>query len=236
MASPDPILNLRAVHKSYPRGGANDGVKVLSNIDLTVARGESLAIVGPSGSGKSTLLNIIGALDQPTSGQVELEGERLNELDDRQLARVRSGKIGFIFQAHHLLPQCSVVENVLLPTLAAERPGRSGAEQRANELLDRVGLKDRMTHRPGELSGGECQRVAVVRALINQPILLLADEPTGALDQASAQTLAQLLIELNREKQVTLILVTHALDLARRMARVKELRDGQFVEGQRASS
>ena len=235
MASPDPILNLRAVHKSYPRAGSDDGVKVLSNIDLTVARGESLAIVGPSGSGKSTLLNIIGTLDQPTSGQVELEGERLNELDDRQLAAVRSRKIGFIFQAHHLLPQCSVLENVLLPTLAAERQSRPGAEKRANELLDRVGLKDRMTHRPGELSGGECQRVAVVRALINQPILLLADAPTGALDQASAQTLAQLLIELNREKQVTLILVTHAPDLARRMGRVKELRDGQFVEGHPAS-
>ncbi|MBI3875864.1 MAG: ABC transporter ATP-binding protein [Verrucomicrobia bacterium] len=242
-----PLLKLTAVHKSY---NATDGVApvgVLRDISLALARGESLAIVGPSGCGKSTLLNIIGTLDRPTSGEVLLDGQNLAALDELQLAAVRNRQIGFIFQAHHLLPQCTVLENVLVPTLArsspvlrntlapsdGERAGVRGSPEtpkvRAIRLLKRVGLDHRLSHRPGQLSGGERQRVAVVRALINQPKLLLADEPTGALDRASAETLAQLLLELNREENVTLIVVTHALDLARKMSRVVELRDGQFV-------
>src|SRR5205814_8032829 len=194
------------------------------------ARGESAAIVGPSGSGKSTLLNIIGTLDRPSSGQVLLDGRELNQLDDIQLAVVRNREIGFIFQSHHLLPQCTVLENVLVPTLANKDAAlRNGSVERAKRLLEKVGLGARLTHRPGQLSGGERQRVAVARALINQPKLLLADEPTGALDRASAQNLADLLVRLNREEGVTLIVVTHALDLAKRMGRVIELRDGRLV-------
>ena len=203
---------------------------VLNDISLDLTRGESLAIVGPSGSGKSTLLQIIGTLDQPTSGSVSLNGQDLSVLDDQQLADVRNRQIGFVFQSHYLLPQCTVLENVLVPTLATDEASvRNGASERAERLLKRVGLGERMSHRPGELSGGERQRVAVVRALINQPPLLLADEPTGSLDQTSARDLGQLLLELNREEGVSLIVVTHARELAQRMTRVLELKEGHLV-------
>jgi ABC-type lipoprotein export system ATPase subunit len=234
MPSPAALLNLVGVTKRYDSPGNTGSLTILDQVSLTVARGESLAIVGPSGSGKSTLLQIIGTLDRPTSGQVTLEGQDLNQLDDLQLAAVRNRQIGFVFQAHYLLPQCTVLENVMVPTLAktsrsTEDNHVEPAETRANRLLKRVGLADRVGHRPGELSGGERQRVAVVRALINQPRLLLADEPTGSLDHASAQQLGQLLVELNREEGVTVILVTHALELAQRMGRVMELKDGRLA-------
>ncbi|MDB6023496.1 MAG: transporter ATP-binding protein [Pedosphaera sp.] len=229
MSSSQMLLKLSNIALRYNSGGGAEPVSVLKGVSLEVARGESLAIIGPSGSGKSTLLNIIGTLDRPTSGEVLLAGQDLSRLDDAQLAAVRNRQIGFIFQAHHLLPQCSVLENVLVPTLAtADAALRQSAPKHAARLLKRVGLESRMTHRPGQLSGGERQRVAVVRALINQPQLLLADEPTGALDRASADQLATLLLELNREENVTLIVVTHALDLAHKMGRVMELRDGVF--------
>lgn len=223
------VLKLSNITKQYDGVGGTGALPILREVTLEIGRGESVAIVGPSGSGKSTLLNIIGTLDRPTSGQVLLEGEDLSRLDEQQLAATRNRRIGFIFQGHHLLPQCTVLENVLVPTLATkERKLRDGAEARAKRLLERVGLAERMSHRPGQLSGGERQRVAVVRALINGPQLLLADEPTGALDRASAEQLGELLVELNREEGVTLIVVTHALDLARRMKRVLELRDGKL--------
>jgi lipoprotein-releasing system ATP-binding protein len=225
----DVLLKLVEVSKEYDSTAQVDQVIVLNGINLEVQAGETLAIVGPSGSGKSTLLNIIGTLDRPTSGQVKLDGEDIHQLDDLQLATVRNQRIGFIFQAHHLLPQCSVLENVLVPTLASRKNHRSGTEERARRLLKRVGLGARLNHRPGELSGGERQRVAVVRALINQPKLLLADEPTGALDRASAHNLAQLLVELNEEEGVTLIVVTHAFDLAQRMQEVYEIREGKLA-------
>jgi ABC-type lipoprotein export system ATPase subunit len=197
-----------------------------------LSQGESVAIIGPSGSGKSTLLQIIGTLDHPTTGLVNLAGQDLNQLKDDQLAAVRNEQIGFVFQFHYLLPQCSVLENVLVPTLArrSSNNGRASErpEARANRLLERVGLSQRLGHRPGQLSGGERQRVAVVRALINRPRLLLADEPTGSLDHSSAQLLAELLGELNREENAALILVTHAVDLARRLKKVFELRDGKL--------
>ncbi len=224
-----PLLQLTDVSRRYESPAGAEAVSVLRDITLEIERGESVAIVGPSGSGKSTLLNIIGTLDRPSTGQVLLDGQDLSRLDDIQLAAVRNREIGFIFQAHHLLPQCTVMENVLVPTLAnRDARLRDGAAERAERLLERVGLGARRTHRPGQLSGGERQRVAVVRALINQPKLLLADEPTGALDRASAQNLADLLVQLNREENVTLVVVTHALDLARRMGRVLELRDGRL--------
>lgn len=222
------LLQLDQVTKSYDAGGGV--VKVLNALSLEILSGESIAIIGPSGSGKSTLLNIIGTLDKPTSGKVFLSGDDLSTHSEDQLAEIRNRRIGFIFQSHHLLPQCTVLENVLVPTLAAkDKTLRDGAKERGIELLKRVGLGDRLTHRPGQLSGGERQRVAVVRALINRPKLLLADEPTGSLDKNSSHDLAQLLTELNREEKVTLILVTHALDLADKMQRKLELSDGHLI-------
>ena len=226
------LLKLTNISKSYPAADLSGGatqISILSGIDLELARGESLAIIGPSGSGKSTLLNIIGTLDRPTAGSVRLGDQELTTLSDLELAEVRNRKIGFIFQGHHLLPQCSVIENVLVPTLASnDKELRATAPARARELLKRVGLAGRLEHRPGQLSGGERQRVAVVRALINDPMLLLADEPTGALDRTSAQNLSQLLVELNQERNVTLIVVTHALDLAAKMKRTLEICEGRL--------
>lgn len=223
-----PLLRLDQVARSYHSGSGT--IRVLDAISLEILSGESIAIIGPSGSGKSTLLNIIGTLDKPSSGKVLLDGDDLSAHSDEKLAEIRNLRIGFIFQSHHLLPQCSVLENVLVPTLAAkDKTLRDGAKDRGIALLKRVGLGDRLTHRPGQLSGGERQRVAVVRALINRPKLLLADEPTGSLDRTSSQQLAQLLTELNREENVTLVLVTHALDLADKMQRRFELNDGKLV-------
>lgn len=221
-----PLLELRDVSKSYP---GPVPVPVLRGASLTITRGESAAIVGPSGCGKSTVLNLLGTLDLPDSGTLSFEGRDLTKLSAKELAAFRNRQIGFIFQQHHLLPQCSVLENVLLPTLADAKRAPADAEARARALLDRVGLDARLDHLPGKLSGGERQRAAVVRALINQPALLLADEPTGALDRASATEIGKLLVELNREQGVTLIVVTHSIDLAALMNRTVELRDGQFV-------
>lgn len=199
----------------------------MRNITLKVPPRETIAIVGPSGSGKSTLLNIIGTLDTPSSGQVLLDGLNLNFLSTREQAKLRNDKIGMIFQMHHLLKQCNVLENVLVPTLV--NPIQAGAEERAKHLLDQVGLSHRLYHRPSQLSVGEQLRVAVARAMINRPILLLADEPTGSLDHAGAEHLADLLISLNKLEGMTLIVVTHSLSLARRMNKVYELIDGQLV-------
>jgi len=230
MSTVAPLLKLEKVTKHYVAATGAERVTVLREVDLDIAAGESLAILGPSGSGKSTLLNLLGTLDQPTSGRVWLDGVDLSTLREEELAAVRNRQMGFIFQSHHLLPQCSVLENVLVPTLAdPSRKLRADACERARRLLQRVGLEARLHHRPGQLSGGERQRVAVVRALINQPKLLLADEPTGALDRASAHSLGQLLAGLNREEGVTLVVVTHAADLARQMQRALELRDGALV-------
>jgi lipoprotein-releasing system ATP-binding protein len=224
------LLQLSGVSKEFTPAAGAAPLKILSGVNFEVRPGESIAIVGPSGSGKSTLLNLIGSLDRPTAGKVLLDGQDLTALDDRELARVRNQRIGFIFQGHHLLPQCSVLENVLVPTLADGNARNNDARGRAEALLKRVGLADRMDHRPAQLSGGERQRTAVVRALINQPKLLLADEPTGALDQASAGNLADLLVKLNREEKVALITVTHSPGLAGRMGRALEIRGGQLVE------
>lgn len=226
------LLELSGVSKSYRSSGDAPETPVLKGVNLNLAAGEAVAIVGPSGSGKSTLLNIIGTLDRPDSGRVLLNGKELTTLSDDELARVRSRDIGMIFQLHHLLPQCTALENVLIPTLAEGPEKRTEpAEQRAQRLLERVGLTGRFHHRPGQLSGGERQRVAVVRALINEPKLLLADEPTGALDQKSADTLADLLIELNREESGALLVITHSPTLAARMGRVYEMRDGILGNG-----
>jgi lipoprotein-releasing system ATP-binding protein len=226
MAEQAAILELSGVSKSYT---SPEGVEtaVLRGVDLKISKGDSVAIAGPSGCGKSTLLNIIGTLDRPTSGRVTLDGRDVSTLPEAALAEVRSQVVGFVFQLHHLLPQCSILENVLVPTLVAK--GAGDVEARARALLERVGLGQRLSHRPGQLSGGECQRAAVVRALINKPKLLLADEPTGSLDRSSAESLAALLGELNREEGVVLVTVTHAADLAAKAGKVYDLRDGRLT-------
>jgi ABC-type lipoprotein export system ATPase subunit len=225
------ILKLKDVSKCYDSVLNAPPVRVLDAITFEIEAAQSVAITGPSGSGKSTLLNLIGGLDRPTSGQVFFEDEDLGHKDEKQLADFRRTRLGFIFQAHHLLPQCTVLENILVPVLSAPQTAasRQAAQDRGLRLLERVGLKARADHRPGQLSGGERQRVTVVRALINQPKLLLADEPTGSLDRAAAEELARLLLELNREEKVTLILVTHAADLAARMQRRFHLLDGRLA-------
>jgi ABC-type lipoprotein export system ATPase subunit len=186
-------------------------------------------VVGPSGSGKSTLLNIIGALDIPSSGEVTLFGKNLADCDDTQLSRIRNREIGFVFQLHHLLPQCTVLENVLIPTIPMGLKMRNAEiEERAKKLLARVGLDKHMDYFPAQLSGGEMQRVAVVRALINKPKLVLADEPTGSLDKDSSENLGRLLVEMNKEEGTALIAVTHSLDFAQLMEKVFRLQDGML--------
>jgi ABC-type lipoprotein export system ATPase subunit len=220
------LMELDQIAKEYVAVDDGGPVSVLRDISLTVAEGDCLAIVGPSGSGKSTLLNIMGGLDVPSRGEVRLEGRNLADCSERELARVRNREIGFVFQLHHLLPQCGVLENVLLPAIPAGTAGDPATLVRARRLLTRVGLGERLNHRPGQLSGGECQRVAVVRALINGPRLLLADEPTGSLDADSSAALGRLLLELNREENIALVVVTHSRELARRMGRTLHLRQG----------
>ena len=222
------LAELHNVTKSY-HSDANP-VPVLNGIELQIEHGETIAIVGPSGCGKSTLLNLLGALDRPDSGEVRVADKNLNDLNAGELAEYRNTTVGFIFQLHHLLPQCTVLENVLIPTLARKNADRSAPRARAAKLLEAVGLGHRLDHRPGQLSGGERQRAAVARALINEPKLLLADEPTGSLDRTSAERLANLLAEIHRLEKITIVMVTHAPDLAKRMGRVLELVDGKLVE------
>lgn len=218
-------LLVEHVAKSYPTRG--EPLMVLRDVSLQLAPGENIAIVGPSGCGKSTLLHLLGTLDQPTSGKITLRGEDPFSLDEARLAHFRSRNIGFVFQEHHLLPQLTVLENVLVPTLAEGRPDTT-LVARAKELLDRVGLSQRLEHRPGELSGGERARVAVARALIKKPALLLADEPTGALDRTTAQTVGQLLIDLQQQEQAMLVVVTHSAALAEMLQRRVELDEGRI--------
>jgi len=208
---------------------------VLKNVSLALSPGETLSVVGPSGAGKSTLLNIIGSLDKPTSGSVRLGDEEVADLSGARLAAFRSRQVGFVFQDHHLLPQCTALENVILPTLAADSSKEHGlparghdAPARANELLDRVGLAERMDSFPAQLSGGERQRVAIARAMVNDPPLLLCDEPTGNLDQTTGDRIGSLFAELAAERDVMVIVVTHNLDLARRFRRTVELREGML--------
>jgi lipoprotein-releasing system ATP-binding protein len=220
-------LRAEAICKSFPTRTRE--LVILRDISLTLSAGESAVIMGPSGSGKSTLLNILGTLEPPTSGRVTLDGTDPFDLPERELARFRNRRVGFIFQEHHLLPQCTVLENVLLPTLTEKRGAEGDNLDRARRLLDRVGLSDRLDHRPAELSGGERQRVAIARALVNRPSLLLADEPTGNLDRSTAVTVADLLAEVHREESAILIVVTHSDRLAERFGRRWELNDGRLV-------
>jgi lipoprotein-releasing system ATP-binding protein len=232
-------LILQKLCKSYPTRSGE--LSVLRDINLTLQDGESLAILGPSGSGKSTLLYLLGTLERATSGTYKLGEQEPFRLSDAALAHFRNRAIGFVFQDHHLLPQCSVLENVLIPTLAGggteavtlnphgmER--RETYEMRARQLLERVGLSHRLDHRPAELSGGERQRVAVARALIHKPMLLLADEPTGNLDRKTAQTIGEMLLEIHQQEKTMLIVVTHSAELAKLLPRKMEMLDGTLVD------
>ncbi len=229
-ALPTMLLEVRNLTKTYRAPDGGDAVDVLRGANLNLTAGETLSIVGPSGSGKSTLLNIVGALDRADSGEVLVEGRDVEKLSEAEVAAYRNTTIGFIFQLHHLLPQCTILENVLVPTLARARGDRAALRTRAEKLLEAVGLSHRVHHRPGQLSGGERQRVAVARALINEPKLLLADEPTGALDRTNAARLVDLLLEISGSHDVAVMMVTHAPELAKRMARAVELVDGKFEE------
>lgn len=219
-------LIVEHLSKDYPtRSGP---LSVLRDISVELNRSEALAVIGPSGSGKSTLLHILGTLDRPTAGKITLEGTDPFTLPEPQLADFRNRRIGFVFQDHHLLPQCSVLENVLIPTLVGERS--TDALPWAKQLLERVGLAKRLEHRPAELSGGERQRVAIARALIRKPLLLLADEPTGNLDRTTANVVGDLLLELHGEQQTILVCVTHSAELAARFPKRMEMNEGQLSE------
>ncbi len=221
------MLAINQVSKQYTT--AAGPVQVLSGVNLTLERGSAVAITGPSGSGKSTLLYILGTLEPPSSGSVTLEGQDLFSLDERTQSAFRNEKIGFVFQDHCLLPQCSVLENVLVPSLVAP-PG--DYRSRALALLDRVGLSHRLSHLPAELSGGEKQRVAIARALIRNPLLVLCDEPTGNLDRESAGAVASLLLDLHLDQGNILVVVTHSGELASRMHRAYEIADGRLRESE----
>lgn len=206
----------------------SEPLRILDGVSVELERGESLAVVGPSGSGKSTFLHIAGTLDSPTSGSIELCGTALDSLAEKNLANFRNDHIGFVFQEHHLLPQLTALENVLIPVVATGSTDDESVE-RAKSLLDSVGLGDRMTHRPAALSGGERQRVAVARAMVREPILILADEPTGSLDQANAEKIGELLLSLQKQNNSILISVTHSEKLANLFGKKVRLENGKFV-------
>lgn len=220
------MISLEGIRKTYRQGG--NEIRALDGIDMVIDRGDNVAIMGPSGSGKSTLLNVLGALDKPDAGSYRFQDDDVALLDDDGASRLRNRRIGFVFQSFHLLPRLTVLENVLLPLRYSDALD-AGAEARARQLLGRVGLADRVDHRPGELSGGQMQRAAIARALVMQPPLLLADEPTGNLDSKSAADVLALLEELNSEGQ-TLVMVTHDPDIAARARRSVHLRDGRIAE------
>ncbi|MEW6490224.1 MAG: ABC transporter ATP-binding protein [Thermodesulfobacteriota bacterium] len=226
----DALLEARDVRKVFVQGGAR--LEVLKGIELTVARGECLAVVGPSGAGKSTLLHILGGLDRPSAGQVLFCGEDVFRRPDPDLARFRNRHVGFVFQFHHLLAEFTALENAAMPARIAGRP-REEAEARAREILEAVGLGARLTHRPGELSGGEQQRVALARALALDPPLVLADEPTGNLDHGTGEAMHRLMLDWNRRAGTALVVVTHNRELAQSMDRIVTLADGRVTQEER---
>ena len=223
------MIELQDIHKSYMLGSVP--MEVLRGVTLTVDQGELLAIVGASGCGKSTLMNILGFLDTPSSGRYIFEGKESSDLDDTTLSRIRNERIGFCFQQFNLLPRLSALDNVCLP-LVYRGVARAERIERAGAMLDRVGMADRMNHKPSELSGGQQQRVAIARALVGDPALILADEPTGALDSATSDAIMALFSELNRERRITTIIITHDPDLARRCDRLVHMSDGMLREGE----
>ncbi|MGH2582292.1 MAG: ABC transporter ATP-binding protein [Anaerolineales bacterium] len=222
----DWVVDAKGLKKVYKMGDVE--VHALRGLSIKIKRGEVVAIMGPSGSGKSTLMNILGCLDRPTAGEYFLDGERVSQLSDDQLADIRNRKVGFIFQTFNLLPRASALANVELPMRYAANS--NGRIERAREALTAVGLADRVAHRPNELSGGQQQRVAIARALVNNPAMIMADEPTGNLDSKSGNEIMKLLLNLNKERNVTLIIVTHDPEIAARAQRIVTIRDGEVVD------
>lgn len=223
------LLHVDGISKSYGSSSFGNVRNVLNNVRFDVSEGESIAILGPSGSGKTTLLNIIGSLDYPDSGQVYFRDEKITGYSEKEMEAFRNKQIGYIFQLHYLLPQCTLLENVMIPTLTVNNKEEKLARLKyAEELMKRVGIWEMREQKPAQLSGGECQRTAVIRAMINSPALLLADEPTGALDADNAAKLAELLVEINETDKVALIVVTHSKILAEKMHTVYELRNGRL--------
>jgi len=224
------IIQLENISKSYNNMNGSSSQQILNNISLNIDENQATAIVGPSGSGKTSLLNILGTLDTADSGVVRMNQDDISKYKHKQLAELRNLKIGFVFQSHHLLPQLNVLENVLLPTIPLkDKALKNGSEKRALELLEKVGLIDKIENKPGQLSGGECQRVAVVRALINKPDIILADEPTGSLDEKAATQIGNLLSQIQKEEQIALVVVTHSNDLAKKMDRIYSLANGALT-------
>ena len=230
----DNIINMKSIRKSFFIGKPNE-LEVLHGIDLTVSDGEFVSIVGESGSGKSTLMNIIGALDKSTSGEYSLDGTNINSADDKELSYIRNRKIGFVFQNFNLIGRQSAQKNVELPMLYAGISKRERAK-RAKELLDEIGMSERIKHMPNELSGGQKQRVAIARAMANEPSIILADEPTGALDSETSKMVMELFKKLNREKGKTIILITHNHELAEQCDRILTLKDGLFTDERRGGN
>jgi lipoprotein-releasing system ATP-binding protein len=226
-----PLIESIGLVKQYAANGTRDDVRVLNGIDMSVNRGESVAVMGASGSGKSTLLHLLGGLDRPTAGEVRFDGDRINDYTAEQLAAYRNRRIGFIFQFHHLLPEFTALENILMPTLI-RNGDPTETRTRAHALMDRLQIAHRSAHRPSECSGGEQQRIAIARALINRPDLVLADEPTGNLDQANAAMVLDLLLDIRATEGLTMILVTHDPVIAERCGRSVQLRGGRMMESQ----
>ena len=224
----ETLVRVRGVHKTFSRGG--EKIDVLQGLDLEVGKGEFLALMGPSGSGKSTLLNLIGGLDRPSSGAIEVGGQRIDELSDAKLTAWRARHVGFVFQLYNLLPEFTALENAMLPALVQRKPAAE-ARELALDALREVGLTERMHHRPGELSGGEQQRVALARALVGRPAVIVADEPTGNLDPKTSESVFELFTRLQAERGVTFVIATHNLELARRADRLVRLVDGRAVAG-----
>ena len=223
----EAVVRAEGLGKTYREGGLN--TRVFEGLDFVVAPGETVAILGASGAGKSTLLHLLGGLDTPTAGEVYVTGQKMSALSDAARGRLRNGALGFVYQFHHLLPEFTALENVMLPVLLGQADVKQ-ANARARELLEAVGLGHRLEHKPGELSGGERQRAAVARALVNRPACVLGDEPTGNLDEKTAATVFELMLALNREQGTSLVVVTHDRSLARRLDRVLELHEGRLRE------